>query len=816
MPQRMLIDATHPEETRVVVMSGHRLEEFDFEASTRKQLKGNVYLAKIARVEPSLQAAFVEFGGNRHGFLAFNEIHPDYYQIPVADRQALAAEQAEFERDSEQREAEDGATAKPNGTGEEDDAGTVEQLGGGEADEVASRRARQPSRNYKIHEVIKKRQILLVQVVKEERGTKGAALTTYISIAGRYCVLMPNTPRGGGISRKITDVKARKKLRTIASELSVPEGMGVIIRTAGLERTKAEIKRDCDYLLRQWEQIRELTLKSTAPALIFEEANLIKRALRDLYSNTIEDVLVEGEEGHKTAKDFMRMMMPSHAKKVKLYKERVPLFQRHQVEAQLDAMHSPTVQLKSGGYIVISPTEALVAIDVNSGRSTKERNIEETAYKTNLEAADEIARQVRLRDLAGLIVADFIDMEDRRNDRNVERRFKDALKLDRARIQIGRISPFGLLEMSRQRLRPSILETSTTVCPHCGGQGHIRSTESTALHVLRAIEEEGLKEQWGAITVHVPTVIALYLLNRKRASITDIEERCGMSIVIERDESLVPPNLRIDRTRAKAKAAAKPDETVRAEEPAEAVEDADEDAAVDAAEPREAAEPRPPRSGEAVGEDGGRRPRRRRRRRDGDAAPTQGAREPRSGQTADREGDGDRDDEEAGSDVAAEGGLPEPSPAAEPGEGGEGRRPKRRRGRRGGRRRGRPGETTEIAAGSDGDGEPRHDTEVESVPLASEGAETWGGAETGHDAPTESAEPAEARPEPTRRYARKPEPEPQPRYEPEPAWTPSPASPAMPDVAKAARPGNPDEDEEAPPAPRRESTRKGWWQRLTE
>jgi len=500
--KRMLIDATHPEETRVVVVDGNRLEELEFESASRKQLKGNIYLAKVTRVEPSLQAAFVEYGGNRHGFLAFNEIHPDYYQIPVSDRE-------EFEADVE----DNGDDAEP-ATDE-----TLEETGADDSEQVEHIRPRyRNQRRYKIQEVIKKRQIILVQVVKEERGNKGAALTTYLSLAGRYCVLMPNTDKGGGISRKISNVKDRKRLKSVLSELSIPKGTAVIVRTAGAERSKAEIKRDFEYLMRLWSNIRDVTLQSQAPALIYEEANLIKRSIRDMYSRDIDEVLVEGEEGYRTAKDFMKMLIPSHAKKVQPYRDelQIPLYHRYQVEGQLDAMHSAIVQLPSGGYIVINPTEALVAIDVNSGRSTKERNIEETALKTNLEAADEIARSLRLRDLAGLIVVDFIDMEISRNQAQVERRIKEAMKHDRARIQIGRISPFGLLEMSRQRLRPSFTETSTETCHYCHGIGVRRSLESTVLHVLRVIEEEGIRRRSDEITVHVPTQVALYILNQKR------------------------------------------------------------------------------------------------------------------------------------------------------------------------------------------------------------------------------------------------------------------------------------------------------------
>jgi ribonuclease E len=535
--KRMLIDATHPEETRVVVVDGNRLEELEFESASRKQLKGNIYLAKVTRVEPSLQAAFVEYGGNRHGFLAFNEIHPDYYQIPVSDRE-------EFEADVE----DNGDDAEP-ATDE-----TLEETGADDSEQVEHIRPRyRNQRRYKIQEVIKKRQIILVQVVKEERGNKGAALTTYLSLAGRYCVLMPNTDKGGGISRKISNVKDRKRLKSVLSELSIPKGTAVIVRTAGAERSKAEIKRDFEYLMRLWSNIRDVTLQSQAPALIYEEANLIKRSIRDMYSRDIDEVLVEGEEGYRTAKDFMKMLIPSHAKKVQPYRDelQIPLYHRYQVEGQLDAMHSAIVQLPSGGYIVINPTEALVAIDVNSGRSTKERNIEETALKTNLEAADEIARSLRLRDLAGLIVVDFIDMEISRNQAQVERRIKEAMKHDRARIQIGRISPFGLLEMSRQRLRPSFTETSTETCHYCHGIGVRRSLESTVLHVLRVIEEEGIRRRSDEITVHVPTQVALYILNQKRDQLAGIEDRYQMAVQLLGDDSLVSPEYKLERIRAK-------------------------------------------------------------------------------------------------------------------------------------------------------------------------------------------------------------------------------------------------------------------------
>ncbi len=583
MAKRMLIDASHPEETRVAVVSGHRLEEFDYESAARRQLKGNIYLAKVTRVEPSLQAAFVEYGGNRHGFLPFSEIHPDYYRIPIADREALIAEEASHKNDSveddspdrapldsptlDSGEGENGAEPEANSDSADEEAdgdgqtvasanGKVEEVaaetsvdtvGGDEVDDAARRRARF-MRKYKIQEVVKRRQVLLIQVTKEERGNKGAALTTYLSLAGRYCVLMPNTARGGGISRKISGSADRRRLKSVIEELDIPEGIAVIVRTAGSERSKPEIRRDYEYLLRLWSEIRETTLGSTAPSLIYEEANQIKRAIRDLYRSDMEEILVEGEEGHKAAKAFMKSLMPSHAKNVKLYKAPgASLFQRHQVEGQIDAMHSPTVQLKAGGYIVINSTEALIAVDVNSGKATRERHIEETAYKTNLEAADEVARQLRLRDLAGLVVIDFIDMEDSRHDRSVERRLKDALRSDRARIQLGRISPFGLLEMSRQRLRPSLVETSTGVCQTCNGTGHVRTAESSALHILRVLEEDAVRRGGGEVTIAVPASVAMHLLNNMRAGLVDVEQRHGLTIRVDTDTSLIAPDHRLER-----------------------------------------------------------------------------------------------------------------------------------------------------------------------------------------------------------------------------------------------------------------------------
>ncbi len=642
----MLIDATHAEETRVVVVDGNKVEEFDFESENKRQLAGNIYLAKVTRVEPSLQAAFVDYGGNRHGFLAFSEIHPDYYQIPVADREALMEEERAYaeamkardeaeeskpkkrrsrsrskaaevktddpvetldvsaeptgmetidlveedaadqdvpegtspmetvaetpveEPSDETAEAEvDAAPAEPveaddpdadladDAEAEADEAkpdaaakdDTIESV----ADDDDSEDIRPPRkprpRRYKIQEVIKVRQVLLVQVVKEERGNKGAALTTYLSLAGRYCVLMPNTARGGGISRKITNAADRKKLKEIASEIDVPTGAGLIIRTAGAKRTKSEIKRDYEYLQRLWEQIRELTLKSIAPAKIYEEGDLIKRSIRDLYNRDIDEVLVEGEGGYRIAKDFMKMIMPSHAKNVKRYEDQLPLFARYQVESYLAGMFNPTVQLKSGGYIVIGVTEALVAIDVNSGRATKEGSIEETALKTNLEAAEEVARQLRLRDLAGLIVIDFIDMDERKNNLAVEKRLKDKLKTDRARIQVGRISGFGLLEMSRQRLRPGMLEATTQPCPSCHGTGLIRSDDNMALSILRQIEEEGTRRRSREVLVRCPVSIANFLMNQKREHIAQIEARYGLSVRIEGDIHLVSPDFSMEK-----------------------------------------------------------------------------------------------------------------------------------------------------------------------------------------------------------------------------------------------------------------------------
>lgn len=585
MSTRMLIDARHQEETRVTVVKGSRVEEFDYESATKRPLKGNIYLARVTRVEPSLQAAFVEYGGNRHGFLAFSEIHPDYYQIPVEDREELieAETKAALERSKELdaaiedqledvkkdvEDADDDLADAPEivdpehldaDANDNDENGSAKESSGieesDEADrdaEIAEAAARRQAmralkRKYNIQEVIKRRQVLLIQVVKEERGNKGAALTTYLSLAGRYCVLMPNSTHAGGISRKISNAADRRSLKKIISSLEVPEEMGLIVRTAGMERTKTEIKRDYDYLLRLWNGIRDLTLKSVAPTLVYEEGNLIKRTIRDLYTRDIDEILVEGEGGYKAAKEFMKLLMPSHAKKVQNYKDPIPLFHRYQVENHLEAMFQPIVQLRSGGYIVINPTEALISIDVNSGRATKEHNIEETALKTNLEAAEEVARQLRLRDMAGLVVIDFIDMEQRSNNRAVERRMKEVLKSDRARIQVGRISGFGLMEMSRQRLRSNLLEVSMETCAVCAGSGIVRSIESAALMALRHLEEEGIRTRSAVVRVALCPEVAVYLLNKKRKILTDLEAQYDFEIEVLSRPSMGPSDIEITR-----------------------------------------------------------------------------------------------------------------------------------------------------------------------------------------------------------------------------------------------------------------------------
>jgi ribonuclease E len=849
MADKMLIDATHPEETRVVVLRGNRVEEFDFESANRKQLRGNIYLAKVTRVEPSLQAAFVDYGGNRHGFLAFSEIHPDYYQIPVADRQALIAQEERDQRDAEaeadrragrrgrhrhrsagrHRErnvvrseplstdeqaadtheapvtdggfaeqaqdqvtqatdenadfeamppgtaAEDrgyepaeisaagdaappveaaletiaegeqpsaaaegalttqtipddasapaessAADALENGNGEEHgDEEAVESVGGADALEEVQERLPRFRRQYKIQEVIKRRQVMLVQVVKEERGTKGAALTTYLSLAGRYSVLMPNTARGGGISRKITSAEDRLRLKEIAQELEVPEGMGVILRTAGASRTKTEVKRDFEYLLRLWETVRDLTLKSTAPKLVYEEGSLTKRSIRDLYGKDIEEVIVSGEEGYKEAREFMRMLMPSHAKNVKHYKDTQPLFTRYGIESQLDAMFPPVVQLRSGGYIVINQAEALVAIDVNSGRATREHHIEDTALKTNCEAADEIARQLRLRDLAGLIVIDFIDMDEGRHNRTVERRLKDALKHDRARIQVGRISHFGLLEMSRQRIRTSVLESSTEKCPVCGGCGHVRSVSSVALQLLRAVEETLIKGATHNLIVRTRAEVALYVLNHKRAHLRALEERFRITITVSADPAVTgQQSYVIDRGEqvhtpeaARTLAAQQPQIPVSADDAEEDLAATDErEEAGEAAELAEA-EPEGQPHHESAEREGGRR----RRRRRGRGGRGRGDEPHDEAQTLTQDAMAEHEvaHEDHNGASAEEDGFGQAQPhrdGAQPGEaeGRDGGRRRRRRGRRGGRRnRQRDGDRPSFA-GEPGERPPLH------------------------------------------------------------------------------------------------------------
>jgi ribonuclease E len=790
MANKMLIDATHPEETRVVVVRGQRIEEFDFEAADRKPLRGNIYLAKVTRVEPSLQAAFIEYGGNRHGFLAFSEIHPDYYQIPVADREALIADERRAEQDAEEgherskersersgersgrrsrrprnapksaprdetvsdeavaestenegsTELHDQEAVAENGIDEtlslQDEADThgddavedeaegtdseaheaPQQLGGDAHDDMPER-PRVTRRHYKIQEVIKRRQILLVQVVKEERGSKGAALTTYLSLAGRYSVLMPNTGKGGGISRKITSGEDRKRLKEIVQDLDVPEGMGVILRTAGASRTKPEIKRDYEYLMRMWEQVREMTMSSSAPALVYEEGSLVRRAIRDLYNKDIDEVQVAGETAYRDAKDFMKLLMPSHAKNVQAWREPQPLFARYGVESQLDAMFSSTVTLKSGGYIVINQTEALVAIDINSGRSTREHNIEDTALKTNLEAAEEIARQLRLRDLAGLIVIDFIDMDENRNNRAVEKRISECLKNDRARIQLCRISGFGLLEMSRQRIRTGVLESSSLPCPHCSGTGLVRANPSVALQILRALEEALIRNNGNHMSVKTRSSIALYVLNHKRGHLRDLEIRFGVTItvsvddhltganyyVVERGEAVTPEAralLTASRVPESARAAMVAEEIESDEVRDEAEEDEGDGLEAEGEGPRADSQERGQERGrgrhEENGEGEGGRKRRRRRRRRGRGGEDRPF--PANGEASGQAMEGDEpgmaaDDGEDGDESM------EARPQAGSGERGDGERGdgerdgRRRRGRRGGRRnRGERGE----------------------------------------------------------------------------------------------------------------------------
>ena len=915
---KMLIDATHPEETRVVVLRNNRVEEFDYESAARKLLRGNIYLAKVTRVEPSLQAAFVDYGGNRHGFLAFSEIHPDYYQIPVADRQALLQEEADAEAEAEAEadaraeaeetrgrrrggrgpargngedaSAEDGSseneprsqpaeaaaarddddvvaidaaeqptdsddthgTAEPGGahaaepingdaTGEPTAAGhveeivgdvldapetvnsdQVEQVGNEDALEEVPERPRRRMRSYKIQEVIKRRQIILVQVVKQERGNKGAALTTYLSLAGRYTVLMPNTGRGGGISRKITNPQDRKRLKAIAHELEVPEGTGLIIRTAGAARTKQEIKRDFEYLLRLWENVRDMTLKSTAPCLVYEEGNLIKRSIRDLYSKDIDEVLVAGETAHTEAQEFMRMLSPSQAKNVIKFDQPEPLFSRFQIERQLNAMFSPYVTLRSGGYLVINQTEALVSIDVNSGKATREFSIEETALQTNLEASEEIARQLKLRDLAGLIVIDFIDMEERRNNRKVENRLKDSLRHDRARIQVGRISHFGLLEMSRQRLRTGVLEGSTTQCPHCQGTGIIRSVESVALAVLRALEDHLLRDARSSLSAVTTSEVALYILNNKRPFIIDMERRYGLSISVQASDRMQGANFAIERSAAPVSA---PRETERSvvnmDWGFEGREAEEEPAAEEALEQRES-------EAESEGEGNGSRRPRRRRRRGGrrDDRPEHRARgdeagdPPRNGR-AEEYGEAPDEGEPSAETTADDTAEALPGFGEQPHIAGESdaeeRRPRRRRrGRRGGRRgRERDGERSAHGEGSgaheDEHGEAAMEADAEDGPFADGDSPSHAEAPAEDEAPRRHGEPehAEVAPnlQPAERSLEHTAPAAEQRDYGRRARAEQHAE--APAKAPAAEPATADAGLDEPSRP----ARRGWWQR---
>jgi len=724
MSMRMLIDARHPEETRVAVAKGNRIEEFDFESAEHKQLKGNIYLAKVTRVEPSLQAAFVDYGGNRHGFLAFSEIHPDYYQIPKADREALLREEAEHAAEEERlRAAEDDDYDDDEFEGDDEPVEAVEgEENGNGAEETGTGSNRSPvdesaadelrkkrqnlRRRYKIQDVIQRRQVLLVQVVKEERGNKGAALTTYLSLAGRYCVLMPNTSHGGGISRKISNGADRKRLKQVMADLKLPSVMGLIVRTAGLSRTKTEIKRDFDYLARLWDEIRERTLGSSAPALIYRDSDLIKRAIRDLYHREIDEVIVEGDEGYKAARGFMKLLMPSHVRRVISYADPTPIFQRFGVEDQLSAMYQPVVQLKSGGYLVINPTEALVSIDINSGRSTREHNIEQTAFATNLEAAAEIARQLRLRDMAGLVVIDFIDMEQNSHVRKVEKAMKEALKNDRARIQVGRISSFGLMEMSRQRLRTGVLEASTRPCAHCEGTGLMRTAASAGLSALRILEDEAARGRGDRILLRAGREAGIYLLNKKRAELGEIEERYGVFIEVAIDESFEGARMTVESSGPKPVRVERPVQPVQVEDDEdldESIDEADDES--EEGDEEEASEDR----SEQDDRPGRRRRRRRRggrgrsRREDGEA---HAGDEPVAGE----EGDESEEPAEASESVEAEARTEET--------GGEDR-PRRRR-RRGGRGRGSSvGEAVPAEGTVEPDSSPMVETPVEAeAPIA--------------------------------------------------------------------------------------------------
>jgi ribonuclease E len=827
---RMLIDARHQEETRVAVIKGNRIEEFDFESAEHKQLKGNIYLAKVTRVEPSLQAAFIDYGGNRHGFLAFSEIHPDYYQIPKEDRDALLREEAEHAAEEERLRAaeydrdddDDGhdgivevddepmsADAVEIDDGEEDEGEPAlpEEAESGSEESAAEtlRRKRQNlRRRYKIQDVIRRRQVLLVQVVKEERGNKGAALTTYLSLAGRYCVLMPNTSHGGGISRKISNGADRKRLKQIMADLRLPQTMGCIVRTAGLSRTKVEIKRDFDYLARLWDEIRDNTLKSEAPALVYQDSDLIKRAIRDIYNKDIDEVIVEGAEGYRDARQFMKLLMPSHVKRVTDYADSVPLFQRYGAEDQLSGMYQPLVQLKSGGYIVINPTEALVSIDINSGRSTREHNIEQTAYSTNIEAAHEIARQLRLRDMAGLVVIDFIDMESNGHIRKVEKAMKDALRNDRARIQVGRISSFGLMEMSRQRLRTGVLEASTKPCAHCEGTGLMRTASSAGLSALRMLEEEAGRGAGSRIVLRAGREAAVYLLNKKRGEIGEIEARYGVVVEVLIDESLEGARMNVESQ------GPPPAERPRPAPVAAPIED-DEDDLIDEAEEEEDAEaeeeeeeaPRDSRRGgrserpERAGEEGGEGRKRRRRR---------GRRGGRRRDHPEGEGGEARADEDLPEGTegieAAEAPAPEPVTAEEDGA----EAPKKGRRRPRARKQADAVEAVEAPA-------PEPEAAPQGEPVAEEAPKPKRASRRKKADVAEEAAPAPA-PEP------EPAPEPAPEAAPEAANDVGPAKrrsrkaapKAVPKAASktaAAAPDAEDGDGEDDGGPRR----SGWWQR---
>ena len=792
MATRMLIDARHPEETRVAVLKGNRIEEFDFESAEHKQIKGNIYLAKVTRVEPSLQAAFVDFGGNRHGFLAFSEIHPDYYQIPAQDREALLAEeQAAAEEEAKLRaeeDDEDGISADDQDDEEDEDEGGLEEIdtsekddvstiedghvengeddssdedededsddsdddnddqggngrnqrrgrgrgrapkgrrsqnrgGGSRAKEIDEARAKRQAlrRRYKIQDVIQRRQVLLVQVAKEERGNKGAALTTYLSLAGRYCVLMPNSSHGGGISRKISNGGDRKRLKSIVSDLSLPRTMGLIVRTAGLSRTKTEIKRDFDYLARLWDEIRERTLGSAAPSMIHSDSDLIKRAIRDIYNREIEEVIVEGEAGYKAAKSFMKLLMPSHARRVKNYNDPVPLFQRYGAEDQLSAMYDPMVQLKSGGYLIINPTEALVSIDINSGRSTKEHGIEQTALHTNLEAAKEIARQLRLRDMAGLVVIDFIDMERTGNVRKVERCMKDALKNDRARIQVGRISGFGLMEMSRQRLRTGVLEATTRECPHCDGTGLVRTASSAGLSALRLIEDEAAKGKGTVITLHASTEAAVYLLNAKRADLAEIEQRYGVTVEVKPEGEDEGAKMRVGSSGPKPSEAPKFEPIIDDEDDDDIEDDSDNDDETDDSDNDE---------NEGRG--------RKRRRRRGGRGRNKGHQQDEDSKENSENGDDDGDDDNSDDDNSENASDEDDSDDGE-------NKPRRRRGRRGGRGRNRKRQDDDASS---------NDNDESNAPDGPADTAVEGNNEEA--APTEAPleEPAKPKPKRTRR-----------------------------------------------------------------